>query len=441
MRKRLVGFVLAAALLLGGTVLLGSCEQGPNGPESLDIWGENAQSGGQNGTGETLSNDTPAPDGPQRLDTPVDDLYSAMWISYLEWESTDFSSEQAFTAEASAMMANCTALGLDTVIVQMRPFGDALYNSSLFPASHLLTGTQGVGVDYDPLEILLNAAHALGLRLEVWLNPYRVQLNDEKPAALSADNPAMRWLSDEATAGYVHEAIGGLYYDPGVPEVRQLIVDGVLEIVENYPVDGVLFDDYFYPTTEADFDAETYAAYGEGLGLTAWRMENVNTLVRDVYAAVKQAAPSCSFGISPSGNLKNNLEQQYSDVTLWLSEPGYVDYLMPQIYWGFDYQMSSGSTAYAFENCLQDWATLARAPSVQLYVALGAYRIGDGDGSAAPSDEWQSGENLARMVESLREYAGGFSLYRYDFLYRAGKWDDLVTHELAALQQVLRPEV
>ena len=111
---------------------------------------------------------------------------------------------------------------------------------------------------------------------------------------------------------------------------------------------------------------------------------------------------------------------------------------MPQIYWGFDYTTAGGSRAYAFENCLADWAALPRAASVQLYVSLGAYRIGDGDGSAAESDEWRCGENLARMVQALGTQAEGFSLYRYDFLYSNPAWEELVTRELAALQLLLR---
>ena len=422
--RRVVCFALTALLLAGGALLFGRCSEEPAPAGSPDIWGT--------GAGENA-----APPDTDESATPVAELYSAMWISYLEWESVDFSSEAAFTADVSTIMANTVNLGLKTVIVQVRPFGDALYQSELFPASHLLTGTQGEGVDYDPLTILVNAAHAAGLRIEAWLNPYRVRLNAEKPAALSGDNPAVQWMNDPLTAGYVHEVNGGIYYDPGVPEVRALITDGVREIVENYDVDGVLFDDYFYPTTDPAFDADTYAAYGEGTALSVWRKENVNTLVRDVYALIKQVRPECTFGISPAGNIRNNIDQQYSDIYLWLSQPGYVDYLMPQLYWGFDYTMQSGSRAFAFENCLADWAALPRAASVQLYVALGAYRIGDGDGSDATLAEWNSGENLARQVEALRQSTGGFSLYRYDFLYKNSAHGDLAARELAALQSLL----
>ena len=403
--------------------------------EELDIWG----------VGSDAAQDTPAPQtqdgaGEAPRDTPgaagaVGGC--AVWISYLEWESVDFSTQEAFTQEISTMLANCAALGADSVIVQVRPFGDALYRSDLFPASHLLTGTQGQGVDYDPLQLLITGAHAAGLKLEAWLNPYRVRLDAKKPAVLSPDNPAVRWMADPVTANFVRTVGDGIYYDPGQPAVRQLIEDGVRELVENYDVDGIVLDDYFYPTTDASFDADTYAAYGGGLSLDDWRRGNVDLLVSETYALIKDARPDCSFGISPSGNLANNLQQQYSDVTLWLAQPGYVDYLMPQIYWGFDYVTAGGSTAFAFENCLADWAALPRCEGVGLRVALGAYRIGDGDGGAADSTEWSSGDNLARQAMAAALYTDGFSLYRYDFLYKNTAYPDLTTKELAALQTVL----
>lgn len=439
MAKKILCFVLLAALGLAAVLLLANRTPGGGGAQSLDIWGTGAgdSSGedasgaaGQSAAGQsapgTAAEGTFAPDG-----------YSAVWVSYLEWEQMDFSSEQAFTADVSRLLTNCANLGVKTVIVQVRPFGDALYKSAYFPYSHVMLGTQGADPGFDPLAVVVTGAHAAGLRVEAWVNPYRVRLNAQKPPELAADNPAVLWQADPATAGYVHEVDEGLYYDPGVPAVRELIENGVRELVQNYELDGIQFDDYFYPTTDESFDADTYAQYGGGLSLAEWRRGNVNTLVREVYALIKAEKPACTFGISPSGNIANNTEQQYSDVAAWLSQAGYVDYLMPQIYWGFGYTSASGSGEFAFENCLAEWAALERAPSVSLYVGLGAYRIGDGDGSDATKAEWNSGENLARMVRALGGKAQGFALYRYDFLYNNTAWPDLAQRELAALQLVL----
>lgn len=402
----------------------GSSASAPDTPaQSAPGPGEPAASSVASGTQGGGAAETPA--------LPVPEEYRAMWISYLEWQSVDFSTEEAFRQEAGEMLDNCVSLGLNTVIAQVRPFADALYRSGLFPWSHLCTGTQGADPGYDPLAILVELAHARGLRLEAWLNPYRVRLNESYPAGeLAADNPALLY------PGWVRQAEGGLYFDPSNPEVQRYIVQGVQEILANYAVDGIHFDDYFYPTTDPAFDAAEYAASGTGLALDGWRRENVNALVRAVYDAVKAQKPSAVFGISPQGNPDNNYNGQYSDVALWMRESGYLDYVLPQLYWGYGYTTGSGSTRYAFENISAEWAGMERAPSVALYLGLGAYRIGDGDGGshAAAVSGWQTGHTLADMIADGRALgADGYVLYRYDFLFRNASWPELAAGENAAI--------
>ena len=358
----------------------------------------------------------------------------AMWISYKEWETMDFSSEAAFTEQAARLMANSAELGMNRVLVQVRPFADAIYPSELFPWSDLCTGTQGQDPGYDPLAILVEQAHSAGLAIEAWVNPYRVRLNASYPAGeLAADNPAV------LHPDWAKEVNGGIYLDPANPDVQAYIADGVQEILDNYAVDGIHFDDYFYPTTEESFDETEYAASGTDLSLADWRRENVNSLVSLVYRTVKESSPTAVFGISPQGNPDNNYNGQYSDVGLWMSTPGYLDYVMPQIYWGFGYTLKSGSDRFAFENIVAEWAAMPRADSVALCVGLGAYRIGDGDGGSNENStsQWQTGCNLASQVEGLRG-AGldGYALYRYASLFDNAAWNDLAAQECEALRQV-----
>ena len=358
----------------------------------------------------------------------------AMWISYKEWETMDFSSEAAFTEQAAQLMANSAELGMNRVLVQVRPFADAIYPSELFPWSDLCTGTQGQDPGYDPLAILVEQAHSAGLAIEAWINPYRVRLNASYPAGeLSANNPAV------LHPDWAKEVNGGIYLDPANPDVQAYIADGVQEILDNYAVDGIHFDDYFYPTTEESFDEAEYAASGTGLSLADWRRENVNSLVSLVYRTVKESSPTAVFGISPQGNPDNNYNGQYSDVGLWMSTPGYLDYVMPQIYWGFGYTLKSGSDRFAFENIVAEWAAMPRADSVALCAGLGAYRIGDGDGGSNENStsQWQTGCNLASQVEGLRG-AGldGYALYRYASLFDNAAWSDLAAQECEALRQV-----
>ena len=385
-------------------------------------------SGAQSQTGSPIENDTG-----DEAEKPlqVQREYRAMWVSYLEWQQFDFSSAEAFQAGVDTMMQNCADLGLNTVIAQVRPFADALYPSQYFPWSHLCTGTQGQDPGFDPLAILVESAHAHGLELEAWLNPYRVQLSASLPGQLAETNPAV------TNPELVKQVGEGIYFDPASPQVRQLIVDGVTEIVTNYQVDGIHFDDYFYPTTDASFDAEEYAASGTSLSLADWRRDNVNQLVQAVYSAIKAVNQDVRFGISPQGNMDNNYNGQYSDVALWMSTPGYVDYILPQLYWGYGYTTSGGQTRFGFENITKEWAALDRADGVALYFGLGAYRIGDGDGGNydAAVTQWQTGHNLADMIATGRENgADGYVLYRYDSLFNNTNWADLAASERQAIQ-------
>ncbi len=366
----------------------------------------------------------PAPD-------PHDEI-RAMWISYKEWETMDFSSEAAFTEQAALLMENCAFLGLNRVLVQVRPFADAIYPSELFPWSDLCAGAQGQAPGYDPLAILVEQAHSAGLAIEAWVNPYRVRLNASYPAGeLASTNPAVQHPD------WAKEAGGGIYLDPANPEVQAYIAAGVKEILDNYPVDGIHFDDYFYPTTEESFDEDAWAEADTDLSLADWRRQNVNSLVSLVYRTVKEASPTAVFGISPQGNPDNNYNGQYSDVELWMRTLGYVDYVMPQIYWGFGYTLQSGSDRFAFENIIAEWASLPRADSVALCAGLGAYRIGEGDGgsNATSTTQWQTGCNLASQVEGLRGAGlNGYALYRYASLFDNTAWGDLAAAECEALR-------
>lgn len=378
------------------------------------------------------NNAEPAPS-PQAAPNPAlpSGEWRAVWVSYLEFAEMDFSSESAFRADAAALMDNCLSLGLNTVIAQVRPFGDALYRSSLFPWSHLCTGVQGQDPGFDPLDVLLTEAHARGLSLEAWVNPYRLRSSASMPPVLAESsllNAHPEWVCT------VNE---GAYLNPAIPEAADYVVQGVAELVQNYAVDGIHFDDYFYPTTDPSIDAAQFAASGE-TDLTAWRRANVTRLVKAAHDAVKAADPTLRFGVSPQGNPDNDRNEQYTDLSVWLTASGadaVVDYLCPQIYWGYGYTLSSGSTRFAFENITAEWLALPRAESTALYFGLGAYRVGVGDGGANADSvsQWCTGSALTRQVTDLRSAgAGGWALYRYGSLFRSDE-SGLAAAERAAL--------
>lgn len=372
--------------------------------------------------GETAPAATPAPTATAEPTAAAP--YRAVWVSYLEWQQVDFSTPETFSGDIAVILDNIRNLGTTVVLAQVRPFGDALYPSSYYPFSHLCTGQQGRDPGYDPLVLLVQAAHDRGLALEAWVNPYRIQagltpaLCDASPAKLHPD-----WVKYTDT---------GAYLDPANTAVRQYIADAVGELCANYDVDGIHFDDYFYPTTDPAFDAADYAASGTALTQDDWRRENVNALVELCHATARRYG--VRFGVAPVGDPEQNYALQYSDAARWLRQ-GTVDYLMPQLYWGQEY-VKDGDTSHSLARLAGAWAALPRAAGVRLYAGLGAYRIGAGDGSDAGS-EWVSGRALADQLNLLdRLGVQGAGLYRYASLFDASDYAGLAAAEVDAVRQV-----
>ena len=372
--------------------------------------------------GETAPAATPAPTATAEPTAAAP--YRAVWVSYLEWQQVDFSTPETFSGDIAVILDNIRDLGATVVLAQVRPFGDALYPSSYYPFSHLCTGQQGRDPGYDPLALLVQAAHDRGLALEAWVNPYRIQagltpaLCDASPAKLHPD-----WVKYTDT---------GAYLDPANTAVRQYIADAVGELCANYDVDGIHFDDYFYPTTDPAFDAADYAASGTALTRDDWRRENVNALVELCHATARRYG--VRFGVAPVGDPEQNYTLQYSDAARWLRQ-GTVDYLMPQLYWGQEY-VKDGDTSHSLARLAGAWAALPRAAGVRLYAGLGAYRIGAGDGSDAGS-EWVSGRALADQLNLLdRLGVQGVGLYRYASLFDASDYAGLAAAEVDAVRQV-----
>ncbi len=324
-------------------------------------------------------------------------------------------------AELRDIVASCTRLGLNTVFFQVRPTADALYDSELFPASEYVSGKQGKSVDgdFDCLEYLLDIAHREKINVHAWVNPLRVTYGSAKYprtdiSELSDDSPARKnpsWV--------IPYADGKLYFDPGNPDVRDYVALGVREIAENYEVDGIVFDDYFYPypVEGASFDdSASYASYGSGKDIGNWRRENINSLVKQCYETVKSVRETCLFGISPFGIWQNDdgenggsatrglesYESLYCDTLAW-AEGGYVDYISPQLYWSFD-------TEAAPYGVLSDWwNSVLDGTGVKLIISHGVYRYEE-NGKL-------SGE-LTRQINYSREalcYRGSM-LYGYKAL-------------------------
>lgn len=366
----------------------------------------------------------------------IDGEIRGIWLSYIDLAPMlTGKSEEEFTQNIEGAFEKIMGFGFNTVIVQVRPFSDALYKSEYYPWSFICSGTEGQDIKYDPLKIMIQEAHKRNLRIEAWLNPYRVRTSTSKEA-ISDKSPALKWINEGSDS--VIQYNGGVYYNPGKEEVRQLIVNGVIEIVENYNVDGIHFDDYFYPGTESFIDEETYGNYlvnGGTLSLEDWRRENVNILVKQVYEAIKKIDSEVLFGISPQGSMNNNYNSQYIDVQKWVQNKGYVDYLCPQVYYGFENQSND------FVSAVESFSNLITEPSVDLYIGLAAYKIGTEDKWAgAGAEEWiNNNDMLKRQVEATRNFknCSGIFIYRYDSLFNpAPQASGQVNNEVENLKKV-----
>lgn len=342
----------------------------------------------------------------------------AVWVNYneLSMKSLGGGTQTDFQNKSEEMCRNIRESGMNTVIVHVRPFCDAFYASELFPWSVYLTGTQGQGVDYDPLGIFLAAAKAQNLSVQAWINPYRVLLSAEWEK-LSDNNPAKQWYEAGKTENLLL-AEDGIYLNPSSVEAQTLIINGVREILQKYDIDAIHMDDYFYPTNDPSVDAASYASYqqaGGRLSQDDWRRENVSMFVSALYAAIKAQNPQTQLVISPGGDIRKNHDNLYADVGRWAREPGFLDVLMPQLYYGFE------NAAKPFEKTAAEWANLRFAPNVSLCFGLAAYKCGKEDVHAGTGAlEWTQQEDiLARQLKLCRTlpHYGGFALYTYSSIY------------------------
>ena len=237
---------------------------------------------------------------------------------------------------------------MNTIFFQVRPMGDALYESSYAPWSKYLTGTLGENPGYDPLEFAIDEAHKRGLELQAWFNPFRIDSNSEK---FNIDN-YIDELPEESplknNPDWIVKYNNYHYLDAGIPEVREYVIDTIIEVVKNYNIDGVVLDDYFYPSPSGGVefpDEDTYEKYGEGFSSKdEWRRNNIDCFISELYSKIKSTNAEVKFGVSPFGIWRNgesvggsntsglsSYDDVYVDSRKWIQE-AWIDYIIPQIY-------------------------------------------------------------------------------------------------------------
>lgn len=335
---------------------------------------------------------------------------AGIWISYLDLqEYCNFKTEKDFKNSFENIVNECKKRKLNTLIVQVRPFADALYESKLFPWSHIVSGEQGVSPNFDPLKIMIACAHGNNMKFHAWVNPLRIS-NVNNPKKLHSSNPCFF----ENFKNKILNCAGVLMFNPGYQEIQSFVADGVKEIVENYEVDAVQFDDYFYPELK-NGDDEVDRAYKEYLSkhdnagdYKTWRKQNINDLIKKTYNIIKLVNSNVQFGISPSGNINKCIEMG-ADVNTWVNCSGYIDYICPQIYWSLDFK------EMPFEKTAASWRKLAEKSSVKLYTGLALYKVGS---ERYDNGTWcNRGDIISTEIGiSKKLNYDGFMLFSYKFL-------------------------
>ena len=340
---------------------------------------------------------------PQEEDEPL----VGVWVPYFSLAAPE-GTQEAFEANYKEIADTAKEKGVNAMFVHVRPFSDSLYQSQYYPWSHILTGTQGQDPGFDALQFMIDYTHSLGMEFHAWLNPLRVKTKDT-PGTLAESNPYVQ-LGQEYPE-YFMEYDGGVYLNPAYPYIRTLIADGAAEIAAGYDVDGIHFDDYFYPSEDSALDSTAYESYvqtvEQPLSLLEWRTANINAMVAQVYEAIKGVKPEVVFGISPQGNIRND-EAMGADVKTWAAVPGYVDYLAPQLYFSFE------NEALGYTEALEEWAALPRHDGLDLYAGLALYKAG----TDADNGTWLGRDDIIALQAEAALEAGyqGVILYSSDYL-------------------------
>ncbi len=332
--------------------------------------------------------------------------FRAVWIATVEnidWPKNRIDAIEKQKADFIEILETYKKLNYNAVIVQIRSVGDAFYPTDLAPWSRYLTGKEGQSPNpyFDPLKWMITESHARGFEFHAWLNPYRATI-DLKTDILSPNHDFYKHPDWMIKYG------GKYYYNPALPEVQTLLVSVVNEVVRNYDIDAIHFDDYFYPYKvkgEIFNDAASYAKYGGGLNLEDWRRSNVNNLVKCISYSIKNIKPWVRFGISPFGVWRNksvdpkgsdteagqtNYDDLYADPLTWM-ENSWVDYLVPQLYWSIDHPKAS------YSKLLKWWSENSK--NTAIYIGNGTYKI-----NSDSDKKWNDPNEIPNQIDITRTY-------------------------------------
>ena len=342
----------------------------------------------------------------------INENMKVIYISYLEYLNNFYGNTSKINkTKINKMIDVIKENNFNTIILHVSPFSDSIYNSKIFPYSYTLTGIEGKNPGFDYLDYFIKVAHAKGIKIHAWLNPYRISFSQDINQ-ISKQNPAYKLINTESV--YIDKK--GIYYNPASSIVKELIVKQVKEIIDNYNVDGIHFDDYFYIQDKID-EKEYKNTINSGIkvSLKDFRLNNTNDLIKMVYKVIKNKNEKIVFSIAPDGNINNNYLYHFADVKKWLSSNEYIDIIMPQIYYGFRNEYSP------FLGVLNNWKNICKNKKIKIVPILAYYKIGVEDYEAGiGKNEWIEDMNVInKQIKIINDYnLYGYGIFRYDYFVK-----------------------
>lgn len=336
--------------------------------------------------------------------TPNTDEMRGAWISTVNGDWPSSSAKGNVEKQKLEFIQQLDALkdmGINAVFVQVRANGDAIYPSGLVPWNSVLTGTQGKDPGYDPLAFMIEEAHKRGLEFHAWFNPFRAT-NSATTTGLAANHVS------KLHPDWIVNASGKLYINPGIPEARQHIIDSIMEVVNQYDVDGVHLDDYFYPSNVSFNDDAAFKAYNtlNTSDRAEWRRDNINQFVKHLGESIHKVKAGVQYGISPFGVWRNKsvdmtgsdtkagvtaYDSMHADVRTWIKQ-GWIDYVAPQVYW------SMTLSAARYDKVVDWWANEVANTDVKLYIGHSPYKLG------TPEIGWQTSQEIIDQLIYNEKY-------------------------------------
>ena len=345
-----------------------------------------------------------------------------VYISYIEIsEYLKDKDEQESKNNIKEIINNIKKMKLNTIILHVRPSTDAIYKSDTFPISKYLSSNNYYS--YDVLNYFIKESHKNNINLYAWINPYRISTTDNINE-IKTTSPAYKYLGTDIV--YVNN---GIYFNPSKKETNAIIIKGIKEVL-NYDIDAIIFDDYFYPDNEIDNkDYQEFIKNNGYVRKEEYNLNIINNMIKEVHEECKNK--NILFGISPDGNIENNYQKNYADVKKWLASSDYVDFIIPQLYYGFE------NSTKPYINTIDEWQKLVKNNNINFYVALAAYKANKEDSYAKKGiNEWiENDDILMKQVIYSRNIkrCKGFILYRYDNIFNS----ETTKKEIENLKKVL----